>query len=359
MLLLYTPQSRCPPVRLVAHIRPEIRTFVQIPEGIARADVVRHPVGRRCRRFNGRLVHMSTCWHTGRHLHTSITRDRIARERMVRVPRKTESQSWAYTVVAYLRPSLSDKLQAVIPKSVRVLIATSWADVIALIRQYAVDAVFVDPVVEDVQQYEPLLHLMNEFPSVPLVAYTIMTPATFSAVHILSKHGLHEVVLFGYDDTTERLQALFEDLPQRQLVPLVMRALQSEILRLPNVLRRRVQEVFQSPKRYPSVDALRRGTSYSRSSLYNIFRDAGLGSPGHLLIGARLVHALAYLEDPGHSLRQASMKLGWQDTRILTKYLKRVWGVTHSRPPAGVAPEELVTQLIQWMCGADVAVKTG
>jgi AraC-like DNA-binding protein len=230
------------------------------------------------------------------------------------------------------------------------VVATSWADLTARVRQATVDAVLIDPACDGGVETEAVLRLMSDFPSAPFVVYTVMTPATFAAVHVLSKHGLHEVMLFGYDDTSERVATLLEDLPQRQLLPFVLETLTPAFARLPRVLRQRAYDVLRNPHDFPSVAAFLRGISFSRSSVYNMFHEAGLGSPGRLLVGARLMHAVAYLEDPGHSLRQTALKSGWTDPRILTRYLKIVLQLSRPKKPIDVGYEELARRLTEWMC---------
>ncbi len=330
MIVLHVSQARVERMGAIAHVRPGMRAFVQPFELM-------------------RTARFGSAYCVDPHRQQATTLLNVPGLSKPRHQFTRQTHQIKQTVVAYVRPSLAANLRGNLPNAVRVVLATSWADISSAIRQNQVDSVFVDPGIHDSVEVDPIFHLLNDFPSTPLVVYTMMTPATFGAVHQLTKHGLHEVVLYGYDDTKERMAALLEDLPQRELVPLVVKALRPRIAALPVTLQRRVHDVLNSPKLYASVEAIVRGTSFSRSSMYNEFREAGLASPGHFIIGARLIHALAYLSEPGHSLRQAALKLGWQDSRIMTRYLKRVCGVDTGKTSRETGPEKLVERLVCWL----------
>jgi AraC-like DNA-binding protein len=253
------------------------------------------------------------------------------------------------SIAVYVPHALRTRFETFIAPRHTVIRAASWTDLTVIIRQQHIDLVLVDPAVEGGLEIERIAWLLAEFPSTATVVYTTMTPATVGAVYELSKRGLYRVMLYSFDDTPERLALLFDGLPLRRLLPAVLAALHIDAAPLPTLIQERVRAIFESPTSVHSVAEFARSVGVSRQHLYSLFREAGLGPPGRLLLGAQLAQACAYLRDPGFSVAAVATKIGWTDLTALKRALERAFGMpmTHLRryQPA----EHLIERLVGWM----------
>jgi AraC-like DNA-binding protein len=254
-----------------------------------------------------------------------------------------------FVVATYLPRKLQLRLEAFLAPRHTIVPATSWASAAAIIRQQHVDLLLVDPTVDGETDADVIARLIAEFPSVAVVVYTTMTPATVSTVHKLTKRGLHQAIIYEFDDTPERLALLLDGLPSRRFLPAVSDALQPAISKLPLLVQQRVHEALETPTLFRSVTQLARSANVSRQNLYLLFQQAGLGSPGRLLIAARLIQAYAYLCDPVVSLRGTAAKVGWDDPRTLKQYLGRAFGMSVDHLRQHGSTDDLVKCLVKWM----------
>ena len=252
-------------------------------------------------------------------------------------------------IATYLPRQLQLRLQTFISPRHTIVSVRSWAEAMAVVRQQHVDLLLVDPAIEGKADVEMVTQLLTAFPSVAVVVYTVMTHATVGTVYELTKRGLHRAILYGFDDTPERLALLFDQLPPRRLLPAVINALQFECAKLPTLVQQRVHDILETPTLFRSVTELARSACVSRPNLYVLFQQAGLGPPGRLFVGARLMQAYAYLLDPGMSLRVAAAKVGWNDTRTLKRYLERAFGMSIPHLRQCGSTDDLVKRLVTWM----------
>jgi AraC-like DNA-binding protein len=225
----------------------------------------------------------------------------------------------------------------------------SWADLTVIIRQQNIDLVLVDPAVDKGIEVDRIASLLAEFPSIAMAVYTKMTPAAFIAVHELSKRGLHRVILYGCDDTPNRLGLLFDELPLRRMLPSVLAALRIDATTLPPLIQERVRSLFETSANIQSVAEFARSVSVSRQHLYSLFRDAGLGPPGRFLLGAQLAQACAYLRDPGFTVAVVATKMGWADPTALKHSLERAFGMSLTHLRRYQPAEHLVERLADWI----------
>lgn len=224
-------------------------------------------------------------------------------------------------LLVYLPKALESRIrQAARPGDV-VVTAQNWADVTSRLREGPVDVLFVDPETSPIPVTPIVSQILGTFPSVVVTVYSQLTPSTVVVVHELSKVGLHHVVLRQYDDEPSRVRLFLATVPNRQLIPLVFRTLDAELSRLPTIAVQRVRDVFESPGTIRSVDEFASYMALSRTRLYELFTEVGLGSPKRLLIAARLLRAYIYLRDPGNAFSQVAAKAGFVDERVLRRYL--------------------------------------
>jgi AraC-like DNA-binding protein len=258
--------------------------------------------------------------------------------------------NWSQSSVAVFLP---DRLRAhvrhVLINEKAVLIARSWDELNSIIRGNPVKAVVLDPAADGVMNIDAVATLLAKYPSLPFVAYVVLSQASFNAVAQLSKQGLENVVLHRLEDAPERFRATLERASTNPLALQALSALRPQINRLPVRLAQAVHEMFTSPHRYVRASDLALTAQMSSVRLYRNFGVAGLGSPKKLLIAAKLLRGYGYLKDPGYSIADVSKKLGYRNPRIFGEHCKDVFGLRPTRVRTHLGPDAVIERLVAWL----------
>jgi methylphosphotriester-DNA--protein-cysteine methyltransferase len=83
--------------------------------------------------------------------------------------------------------------------------------------------------------------------------------------------------------------------------------------------------------------------------LYRNLHLANLGSPKKLLIAAKLLRGYGYLRDPGYSVLDVSVKLGYRSTRIFAQHAVSVFGLTPSRVRTRLPEADAIKKVLDWL----------
>lgn len=224
-----------------------------------------------------------------------------------------------------------------------------------IIRQRPVAAVILDPAADGVMNVGAVEILLKEFPSLPIIAYVLLSPASFGAITQLARHGLEEILLQRFEDSPQMFRNAVERARGNPLKRKVLDALRPQLARLPIILGPIVDEMFESPHRYASAQEVALRAEMSTVRLYRHFGLAGLGSPKRLLRAAKLLQACAYLRDRGYSVRDVAKKVGYRNPRLFGEHTVNVFGLTPSRVRTHLKPEEMVKLLLSWLALGDAA----
>lgn len=251
-------------------------------------------------------------------------------------------------ILTYIPRMLQLRLGKVLAPRHTLIPVKGWAEAAAAIRTRHVDMMLVDPTIEGTPDVDRVAQLIADFPSVAVVAYTTTVPAAVSAVYKLSKHGLHNAMLYEFDDTRERLALLLDEIPPKHFLTALLEALEPHIAELPQLVQQKIREALEMPLRFRSVTEFTQSVNMSRPGLYRLFQTVGLRSPKCLLDTGRLVQVYAYLSDPGVSVRAAAAKVGW-DPRTLKLYLKRAFGISVEHLRQHASPDDLVERAVKWI----------
>ena len=143
-------------------------------------------------------------------------------------------------VVSFVPPSLVGHLHVVVGEEHRLFIASDWASLEELIRVEPVDIVVVDPRDGLEVRTREVEALLRQFPSLPVVVYTTLSPEVTQSLVQLARMGLHTVVLRGFDDEALRFRALLERLPEYELSDQLLAMLRESLESVPVPLRRAI-----------------------------------------------------------------------------------------------------------------------
>jgi AraC-like DNA-binding protein len=229
------------------------------------------------------------------------------------------------------------------------LVAKSWTDLEEIIRRDPVTVVILDPSADGVMNADAVAALLNRFPSLPIVGYVPLTPHAFGAIAQLSRRGLQHVVLHRFDDSKERLQMTIARVRANPPSERVLALLGPALRTVPLTVSRAIRDMFEKPHRYGSVLDLATTAGLPPVSVYRYLDTANIASPKKLLIAAKLTRSITYLRDPGYSVVDVALKLGYRHPRILTAHCLEVFEITPSRLRARLTEDDAIALLIRWV----------
>ena len=247
-------------------------------------------------------------------------------------------------VVALLPRHLLAHLRLVLGSTHSLDTATDLAELHALLRSEAVDLLIVDPSVRDGQFAESIEETIARHPALPVVVYTIMSPAAMRYVVRLVPLGVQHVVLNRFDDEPKRFLDLIERVPAHPMAELMLQELAVPLRALPVVVARAVEQLFRSPARVKNSQELARLAGMAPRSLYRHMMPAGL-QPRHVIVCAKLLRAYTLLRTPGSRLKEITSKLGYADPDTLSKLLLE-WTGRAAKDIRREVPPELFVRLL-------------
>lgn len=235
-------------------------------------------------------------------------------------------------------------------------VADSWKRLEAIIRSEPVTVVILDPAADGKMKVDAAAALLSRFPSLPFVGYVQLNAAAFGAIAQLSRRGLQHVLLHRFDDSRERLKQTISRVSTNPPSQRMLALLAPDLKKVPLALARTINDMFERPHRYHSVLDLATATNLPPVSVYRAIESAGIASPKKLLMVAKLTRGLTYLRDPGYSVREVALKLGYKHARILTSHALEVFSVTPTRLRSRLSDDDAIAMLIRWIDMPDSAV---
>src|SRR5256885_1259632 len=115
--------------------------------------------------------------------------------------------------------------------------ARDWDDALAIIRTRPVELAAVDPQLEGSPSAREIERLRVLFPSLPLILYTALTPATAAVLLALGHSGINAVVFTRIDDHPARLREVLAHEEARSASRQLLDQLAAVLAPLPSELR--------------------------------------------------------------------------------------------------------------------------
>src|SRR5437588_8711700 len=257
------------------------------------------------------------------------------------------------SVAAFLPPRLLTHVKHVFADEPELLVASSWQELESFIRRKPVSVVVLDPAADGIMNVGAVASLLKRYPSLPLIAYVTLHAPEFSAVAQLGRLGLKEVVLHRFDDAPEGFRERVERLEGNALTHDVLEALRERLSQLPRQLAVTVENLFEQPHRYTSALDLAMEAGVAIVSVYRNLDAVELGSPKRLLIAAKVLRGFGYLRDPGYSVLDVSIKLGYKTARIFSQHWVNVFGLTPARVRTRLTDNAGIVSVLRWLNAGD------
>jgi AraC-like DNA-binding protein len=252
-------------------------------------------------------------------------------------------------IALFVPDRLAAHIQHVLAGEGEFLHAKSWHHLDEIIRSYAVEVVIADPAADGTLKADEISRLLQQYPSLPVVAYVSVAPAQMRAILDLSRTGLEHVILHRFEDSSARFTTLINRVRGDPLSRRLLTHLAGYISQLPLELAAAIEEMFKRPDRFETALDLAVAAGIPSVRLYRSFDVAGLGSPKKLVIAAKLLRAAAYLRNPGYSVRDVAAKVGFKYSRKFTHHCVAVFGMNPGRVRKRLAEEDSLALVRKWL----------
>jgi AraC-like DNA-binding protein len=196
---------------------------------------------------------------------------------------------------------------------------SGWPEAVEAIRAKPVEMAVVDPMLDGDARAHGIERIRLLFPSLPLLIYTELAPATAAVLLQLGRAGIRRVVFQRFEDAPASLRG----------------ALQAEL-----ELRRALEEMLHAGDEAPTVTALADRAQLTRRTCERWFTKVGLPSPRVVMVLTRLLYAHRLLLDPGYTVEDVALKLGYSKPKTLQMHLRAVFGATAGELRVSLSTEE-------------------
>lgn len=244
------------------------------------------------------------------------------------------------------------QLRVALGQSHRILPVSDWTQLDLGVRRTVQDVAVIDPLVDGADGTAQVRRFLHRHPSVPVILYVQLSPASLRAVVELAREAPLPVVLNRFDDEPARLRKLLERQPHERFAEELVERLTPALEGLPTVLASAVRELIRRPHRFWSAQDLASAAGCSRRSLYRQLNAAGLHSPRKLLQAARVLRAFVYLKDPGNLVEDVVTKLRYGSSHVFIRNTRECCGRTPSELRRKVDGHDLVETLARRLLDA-------
>jgi AraC-like DNA-binding protein len=218
--------------------------------------------------------------------------------------------------------------------------AGTWAQAVNLIRIRPVEMAVADPLLGGEPRPHSIERLRLLFPSLPLLVYTELSPATARTLLKLGRAGIQRAVFQRFEDGPRALREVIESELEHSVSRQVVTAVQEKLGGLPEAIWEALETMLYDPGARLTVSELAGRASLSRRTCERFFTKLGLPSPKGVMLLIRLLYAHRLLLDPGHTVEDVAIKLGYGKARTLQRHLRAVFGLSAGDLRASVTVEE-------------------
>ena len=245
-----------------------------------------------------------------------------------------------HLLLAAVPPDRLIRLRSVDPDRYEWVAGIGWPDVVDTIRAKPVEMAVVYPLLGGQARAHGIERLRLLFPSLPLLVYTELAPATASVLLQLGRSGIRRVVFHRFEDAPASLRSALQAELEQSASQQVMQAVGGALQQLPHELLRALEAMLHAGDEAPTVTALAERAQLTRRTCERWFTKVGLPSPRTVMVLTRLLYAHRLLLDPGYTVEDVALKLGYSKTKTLQMHLRAVFGVTAGELRVALSTEE-------------------
>ncbi|HET6797997.1 MAG TPA: helix-turn-helix domain-containing protein [Gemmatimonadales bacterium] len=232
------------------------------------------------------------------------------------------------------------RLRMLDPERYQWVYGGGWPEAVDAIRAKPVEMAVVDPLLGGEARAHGIERIRLLFPSLPLLIYTELAPATAAVLLQLGRAGIRRVVFQRFEDAPASLRSALQAELEQSASQQVMQALSGVLRELPPELIQALQAMLHAGDEAPTVTALAERAQLTRRTCERWFTKIGLPSPRVVMVLIRLLYAHRLLLDPGYTVEDVALKLGYSKTKTLQMHLRAVFGVTAGELRVSLSTEE-------------------
>jgi AraC-like DNA-binding protein len=223
--------------------------------------------------------------------------------------------------------------------------AENWGAAFDAIRLRPVDMAVIDPRLGGEPRAYEVERIRLLFPSLPLMLYTTLEPATAGTLLDLGRSGVRRALFHRFDDSPPALRAAIIAELERSASQRVMASMAGVLSGLPDQLRAGLEALLDVDVGVRTVSELAIQSNVERRTVERLFLRSGLPSPRVVLMALRLLYAHRLLLDPGHTVEDVAVKLGYGKTRTFQAHCREVFGLTAGEVRMTLSEEEAVARV--------------
>jgi methylphosphotriester-DNA--protein-cysteine methyltransferase len=225
--------------------------------------------------------------------------------------------------------------------------ARHWGDVIDLIRRQPIELAVVDPFLSGEPRSQEIERLLLLFPSLPVLLYTMFTPALAPVLLALGRQGVREVVFCRLDDHPDALRAALERAQARACSQRLLDEIATAFAPLRSEIRWVLEAAFRAPEGVQTVEQLAASAGVGRRTCERWFMRASMPSPRHFLAAARILYVHRLLQDPGFTVEDVAKRLGYSQVRTLQQHARLYLGLTAGEMRLSLTPDAALQLVVQ------------
>ena len=225
--------------------------------------------------------------------------------------------------------------------------AATWSEVLAAIRARPVELAVIDPTLGGEPRAQELERLRLLFPSLPLILYTALTPQLAAVLLALGQRGIRHVIFVRYDDHPERLREVLEREATGAASRRLLDQLADRLSPLPTELRWMLEETLRTPEEVQTVGRLAARARVDRRTCERWFTRVGLPTPRHFLAAARVLYAHRLLQDPGFTIEDVAVRLGYAQVKTLQQHARTYLGLTAGEMRLSLSTDEALDLVVK------------
>jgi len=240
-------------------------------------------------------------------------------------------------------------------KEYTLLEATSWATLWHYLTHNTVDVIVASPHTVDHLAHREMIRLLQEYPYTKTVLYAPLVPNLAQIVVSLTRHGLDDVVIHGYDDSVDRFRRIFSRQRDRDVIDEFFTYVRPAMRDFPPMLKQILEDAVEHPDRMLTAAEVAYIVKVSESTIYRLMRQVGLASLRPYFRACRILRAYGYLREYGQTVAMVAPKVGYnaprdlvRDTQLLLRRRPKELATASDLTPATVA-----YQLWRWLGSAE------
>jgi transcriptional regulator GlxA family with amidase domain len=159
--------------------------------------------------------------------------------------------------------------------------------------------------------------------------------------------GIRRVLFERFDDSPAAIRRMLRAELDFSVSQLLIQRLGQALPALPEPVRPALEAALRTPTDCLTVSALAQRAQLTRRTCERSFARAGLPSPKIVMLVARVLYAHRLLLDPGYTIEDVALKLGYASSRTLQAHFREVFGLTAGELRMSLSPEEALDIIVR------------